>query len=101
MVDNNMINNSMIDMINYILLSIACAFIITSILTMPGISNSTKYVKKNDTETELTSKDVRTPVILLSITLLIIIIIFVLHLPSMVKRFSLKTDNALVKKITF
>ena len=84
-------NNNMINMSNYILLSIACAFIITSILTMPGISNSTKYVKKNDTETELTSKDVRTPVILLSITLLIIIIIFVL--PAVVNKVNLKLNT--------
>ena len=61
---------------------------------MPGISNSTKYVKKNDTESELTSKDARTPIILLSISLLIIVGIFMLQFESINKLFTKKIKES-------
>jgi len=74
--------------------SITLVFIILSILSMPGISNSTKYVKKNDTESELTSKDARTPIILLSISLLIIVGIFMLQFESINKLFTKKIKES-------
>jgi len=61
------------------LLFFAFIFIIISIFSIPGINTSTKYVKQDDTESELKFKDVKMPSILLSITLLIIIIVFTLQ----------------------
>ena len=55
-------------------LFIALIFVIISLGTMPGtIGHKTKYVKKDDPSSELTFKNISLPVVLLSITLLLII----------------------------
>lgn len=64
-------------------LFIALIFVIVSLATLPGtIGNKTKYVKKDDPNSELALKDIAVPVSLLSFTLLLIIIAIALNFSS-------------------
>jgi hypothetical protein len=56
-------------------LIISLIFIIISLATIPGTAAyKTKYVKKDDPNSELGLRDIKVPVILLSFTLLILLI---------------------------
>jgi len=73
-------------------LFIALIFVIISLGTMPGtIGNKTKYVKKDDPNSELALKDIAVPVSLLSFTLLLIIVGIALNM-KVVKEYINKTE---------
>lgn len=73
-------------------LFIALIFVIISLATIPGtIGNKTKYVKKDDPNSELKLKDIVIPISLLSFTLLLIIAGIVLNMKA--DKDYIKNDN--------
>lgn len=73
--------NNASKILNIAPLIISLIFVIISVGTMPGtIGNKTKYVKKDDTESELKLSDVAIPVSLLSFTIVLIIISIALNM---------------------
>ena len=72
-------------------LGIALIFVIISLATMPGtIGHKTKYVKKDDHNSELALKDLAVPVSLLSFTLLLLIIGIALHFGVVKEKLGMK-----------
>ena len=73
-------------------LFIALLFVIISLGTMPGtIGHRTKYVKKDDPDSELKLSNIAIPVTLLSLTLVLLIVGIVLNMRT-VKEY-MKSEN--------